>query len=70
MTTTAIFSVTGMTCQHCVAAVRGEVAAVGGVTRGEVELATGTLTVDSDGPVDETAVAAAVDEAGYALSTA
>ena len=70
MTTTAIFSVTGMTCQHCVAAVRGEVAAGGGVTGGEVELATGTLTVDSDGPVDETAVAAAVDEAGYALSTA
>jgi copper chaperone len=70
MTTTATFSVTGMTCEHCVAAVRDEVAAVGGVRRVEVELATGTLTVDSDGPVDRTAIAAAVDEAGYALSTA
>ena len=70
MTTTATFYVTSMTCEHCVAAVRDEVAAVGGVRRVEVELATGTLTVDSDGPVDRTAIAAAVDEAGYALSTA
>lgn len=67
-TATATFSVTGMSCDHCVAAVREEVAKVEGVTRVDVELATGAVTVESDGPVDERAVAAAVEEAGYQVS--
>jgi copper ion binding protein len=68
MTTTTV-TVTGMTCDHCVAAVREEVAKVDGVTRVDVELATGAVTVESEGPVDERALAAAVDEAGYEVST-
>ena len=70
MTTTATFTVTGMTCDHCVAAVREEIARVEGVAEVDVDLGTGAVTVQSDRPVDATAVAAAVDEAGYALSTA
>ena len=68
MTTTATYTVSGMTCGHCVAAVREEVGKVDGVTGVEVELATGTVTVAADGPVDPAAIAAAVDEAGYEVT--
>jgi copper chaperone CopZ len=65
---TATYTVTGMTCAHCVHAVTEEVTAVPGVTDVQVDLETGALTVTSDSPVDDEAVAAAVDEAGYALA--
>ena len=65
---TATYTVTGMTCAHCVSAVTEEVGAVPGVTEVVVDLETGSLTVSSDTPVDDDAVAAAVDEAGYALA--
>jgi copper chaperone CopZ len=64
---TATYTVTGMTCAHCVHAVTEEVTAVPGVTDVQVDLETGALTVTSESPVDDDAVAAAVDEAGYAL---
>lgn len=57
-----------MTCDHCVHAVRAEVAAVAGVTGVEVGLATGSLTVVSEHPLEETAVPATVEEAGYEVS--
>ena len=65
--TTATYTVTGMTCGHCVSAVTEEVTQVPGVTAVDVDLATGRLTVTSDAPVDDDAVRAAVDEAGYQL---
>ncbi|MGY1619744.1 heavy-metal-associated domain-containing protein [Geodermatophilus sp. SYSU D00691] len=65
---TATYTVTGMTCAHCVNAVSDEVGALPGVTAVEVDLESGALTVTSDAPVDDDAVAAAVDEAGYALA--
>jgi copper ion binding protein len=65
MSTTSTYTVTGMTCDHCVAAVRQEVGAVDGVTDVQVELATGALTVESDAPLDPADIAAAVEEAGY-----
>lgn len=61
----ATYTVTGMTCDHCVAAVRGEIGRVDGVTSVAVELATGTVKVESEHPVDPAAVSAAVAEAGY-----
>ena len=64
-TTTTTFTVKGMTCGHCVAAVTEEVAKVDGVTSVDVDLATGAVRVESSTPVDPAAVAAAVDEAGY-----
>ncbi|WP_346619123.1 heavy-metal-associated domain-containing protein [Blastococcus montanus] len=68
MTTTASYTVAGMTCGHCVNSVTEEVSQVPGVTDVEVDLATGGLTVTSEQPVDETAVRAAVEEAGYEVS--
>jgi len=65
---TQTFAVTGMTCDHCVRAVTAEVAQIDGVTAVTVDLPTGRVSVDSDQPIDPAAVAAAVDEAGYALA--
>ena len=67
--TTSTFTVTGMTCDHCVRAVHDEVAAIEGVTDVEVDLASGRVTVASTEAVDPAAVAAAVDEAGYEMAT-
>ena len=58
------YTVSGMTCEHCVASVREEVAEVEGVSAVEVDLESGRLSVDGDGFSDD-AVRAAVDEAGY-----
>jgi copper ion binding protein len=66
--TTATYTVVGMTCGHCVNAVTEEVGTVAGVTGVEVDLASGGLTVTSDAPVDDTAVRAAVEEAGYEVA--
>lgn len=64
------YAVTGMTCDHCVAAVKQEVGAITGVQSVEVELVAGgrsSVSVTSDTPLDEPTVRAAVDEAGYDL---
>lgn len=65
--TTTTYTVIGMTCEHCVKAVTEEVGKVDGVTGVDVDLASGAVTVDSEQPLDDAAVAAAVDEAGYAV---
>jgi copper chaperone CopZ len=65
---TATYTVTGMTCGHCVAAVTEEVGALDGVTDVRVDLASGELAVASTHPLERARVAAAVDEAGYALA--
>ncbi|WP_406284462.1 heavy-metal-associated domain-containing protein [Embleya sp. NBC_00896] len=62
---TATFTVSGMTCGHCVSSVTEEVSEVSGVTDVKVELASGLVTVTSERPVDADAVRAAVTEAGY-----
>jgi copper chaperone len=59
------YQVTGMTCGHCEAAVRGEVAKLSGVERVEVSAASGRLVVSSAQPLSDDDVLAAVDEAGY-----
>lgn len=64
---TKTYSVSGMTCSHCVGSVSAEVGQISGVTDVKVDLATGAVTVTSDRPVDDEAVRAAVDEAGYEL---
>ncbi len=60
------YTVTGMTCGHCAAAVTEEVSAVAGVTAVEVSVEAGTVLVSGDRFADEQ-VRAAVDEAGYAV---
>ena len=59
------FQVTGMTCEHCERAVTEEVTRVPGVRDVTVSAADGVLSVSADGAVDDAAVLAAVDEAGY-----
>ena len=64
---TQTYPVTGMTCDHCVHAVSSEIKGIPGVTDVAVNLVAGgtsTLTVASEDPLDEAAVAAALDEAG------
>ncbi|OJF10550.1 heavy-metal-associated domain-containing protein [Couchioplanes caeruleus] len=67
MTTRNTYTVTGMTCSHCVNSVDTEIRQIPGVTDVQVDLASGGVTITSDQPLDETAVAAAIDEAGYEL---
>ncbi|WP_405218302.1 heavy-metal-associated domain-containing protein [Agrococcus sp. Ld7] len=62
---TSEFQVTGMSCSHCEVAIRGEVGQVAGVENIEVSAQTGRLVVTGSQPVDEAAILAAVDEAGY-----
>ncbi|WP_217182725.1 heavy-metal-associated domain-containing protein [Streptomyces sp. AC495_CC817] len=62
---TTTYAVTGMTCGHCEGSVRSEVAKLQGVTGIEVSAAAGSLIVTSDAAIDDAAVLAAVDEAGY-----
>ncbi|WP_370634309.1 heavy-metal-associated domain-containing protein [Demequina sp. TTPB684] len=70
-TITTTYTVTGMTCGHCVAAVSTEVGQIDGVTSVEVELVpegTSLVKVSGSVPADGDAVGAAVDEAGYVVT--
>ena len=64
---TSTFTVSGMTCAHCVASVTEEIEELRGVSAVEVDLPSGAVTVVSDGPLDAHAVREAVEEAGYQL---
>jgi copper chaperone len=68
MTELRTYTVSGMTCGHCVSSVTEEVQEVPGVENVEVTLETGALTVTSSSPIDDAAVKAAVEEAGYSLA--
>lgn len=63
--TTTQFQVSGMTCAHCENAVREEVSKIAGVDAVDVSAQSGVLAVSAAGPVDDAAVLAAVEEAGY-----
>jgi copper chaperone CopZ len=71
MSTTSTYTVAGMTCSHCVAAVTEELSALAGVSGVDVDLVEGgesrvSVTSDSSLSVDD--VRSAVDEAGYQLT--
>jgi len=68
MSQTQTYTVTGMTCGHCVASVTEEVQEIPGVQDVSVVLETGAVTVTSEQEIDEAAVRAAVEEAGYQLA--
>lgn len=63
---TRTYSVEGMSCEHCVSAITGEVGKVAGIDDVAVDLDEKTVTVTGE-TVDDATVRAAVDEAGYAL---
>jgi copper chaperone len=64
---TKTFTVKGMTCGNCVRHVTEEVSGVVGVTTVDVTLETGAVVVTADGSIDDSAIEAAVVEAGYEL---
>jgi copper chaperone CopZ len=70
-TITTTFGVDGMTCGHCVSAVTSELSALPGVKDVTVQLVVGgssTVSVVSDAPLADDAVAEAIVEAGYAVT--
>ncbi|HVV09194.1 heavy-metal-associated domain-containing protein [Amycolatopsis sp.] len=62
------YTVTGMTCEHCVKSVTEEVGKIAGVESVAVDLPTGAVTVVSAQALSDEAVRAAVDEAGYQVA--
>ena len=66
---TAKVTVTGMTCGHCASSVREEIGNIPAVTAVDVDLASGQVAIDSDGPIDSDAIRNAVEEAGYELAS-
>ena len=66
---TATYTVSGMTCGHCVSSVTEEISEIAGVTDVSVDLPTGAVTViTGDGDISADAVRAAVQEAGYEVT--
>ena len=65
---TVTVTVNGMTCAHCASSVREEVGHIAGVQSVDVDLANGTVSIDSDHPIDTNAIEDAVEEAGYQLA--
>jgi copper chaperone len=63
------FTIAGMTCGHCVQAVTSELRKLDGVLRVDVDLTSGTAAVQSSTALDPGDVAAAIDEAGYELTS-
>lgn len=68
MSQTQSYTVTGMTCEHCVASVTEEISEITGVENVDVTLDSGSVTVTSAQPLEHAAVQAAVEEAGYQLA--
>ncbi|MEU9336782.1 heavy-metal-associated domain-containing protein [Streptomyces sp. NPDC048290] len=65
---TTVYQVNGMTCGHCEGAVSEEISQLAGVSSVRAVASSGEVTVVSAAPLDEEAVRAAVDEAGYELA--
>jgi copper chaperone len=64
MSQTSDYVVDGMTCSHCVAAVRNELEQITGVIAVDVDLASGAVAITSETAVPVESVTAAVEEAG------
>lgn len=62
------YTVTGMTCGHCATAVSNELKELEGVSEVRVNVEAGTVEVESAHPLEQSQVAAAIDEAGYQLT--
>lgn len=67
MSVSAVYKVSGMSCGHCEGAVSGEISELPGVSSVKAVASTGEVTVISEAALDEDAVRAAVDEAGFEL---
>ncbi|MBC9723872.1 heavy-metal-associated domain-containing protein [Streptomyces sp. TRM68367] len=63
------YAVTGMACGHCAASVTEELERIAGVTAVTVDVDSGTVVVTSDRELETVDIRAAVEEAGYELTT-
>ena len=68
MSQTSTYTVTGMTCAHCVTSVTEEVSEIPAVERVKVDLESGTLTVTATEGLSDDDIRTAVEEAGYDLA--
>ena len=68
MSEVSTWTVTGMTCHHCVMSVTEELSEIAGVESVDVDLESGQVTVTSADELGRDTVEAAVSEAGYALA--
>ncbi len=64
MSDTLTYRVPGMSCAHCTAAVGGELRQVAGVDAVDVDLESKLVRVSGAG-LDDAALRAAIEEAGY-----
>jgi copper chaperone len=69
MTDTKTYEIPGMHCGHCEAAVTGELSTVQGVNEVTVDLDSKLVTVTGQS-LDDAALRAAIDEAGYEVTSA
>ena len=67
MRETTTYSVPGMHCGHCKAAITREVEAVAGVESVDVDLGSKRVAITGSG-LDDAALRAAIDEAGYEVA--
>lgn len=65
--TTHTYSVPGISCGHCKTAIEGELVPLPGVESAVVDIDAKSVVVVGD--IDEAAVRAAVDEAGYEVAS-
>lgn len=63
-----VLAVEGMTCEHCVRAVRGALESLPGVGQVDVDLASGQVRVAVDEEADRAAMVAAIEEEGYRVA--
>ncbi|EFF91113.1 heavy metal-associated domain-containing protein [Streptomyces sp. e14] len=66
-TVTTVYKVSGMSCGHCEGSVSAEISELPGVSSVKAVASTGEVTVVSAAPLEDEAVRAAVDEAGFEL---
>lgn len=69
-TTTATYTVVGMTCGGCASSVSAGIGKLDGVTSVDVDVTTGTVAVHTNSVLDDDQVRTAVEDAGYQLATA
>lgn len=69
MSQTATYTVPDISCSHCKQSIEGEVSRVQGVESVDVDVKAKTVTVVAE-PLDNDAIVAAIDEAGYEVVAA
>ncbi|MFI1521932.1 heavy-metal-associated domain-containing protein [Kitasatospora cineracea] len=67
MSTTAVFSVEGMSCGHCERTVTAGLTALDGVTNVTADAKSGQVTIESAEPLLDDQIRSAVTDAGFAL---